>query len=73
MYITRNNKWTQWDGEVVGGKAGVEGGREKAENDVNIVLMYDFLKNEIFHIRAIITNTFIKPDTRLFKASRTTM
>lgn len=52
---------------MVRGKAGLKGGREKSGNDVNIVLIYDFLKNPVFHKRKMVTNTFTKSDTTFLR------
>ena len=42
-YIKNRN---QWHGDMVEGKAGIEGNRNEPEN---IVPAYVFLKNEVFH------------------------
>ena len=49
MYITSIKNRTQWDGDMVEGKAGVNGSRNEPENDENIVPVHGFLKNEVFH------------------------
>ena len=43
-YIKNRN---QWHGDMVEGKAGIEGNRNEPENNENIVPAYVFLKNEV--------------------------